>query len=235
MPCGLRVLHLKFEPKLSIESYGFTVDLEELTIKTVVNDTVRAYSINPFGNLPTFPDNPFTPGRRVAPLVIDMDGDGVETIALANSNAFFDLNLDGLSERVGWVGVDDALLAHDINGNGRIDDKSELFGDWGTHADGFAALASHDLNGDGRIDALDPVFGQLTVWFDGDGDGWTDDGELRTLARPHPADRPLVGGSSRTRATRLRAPRLRTRRRNRADRPTACRCSSMFPDLVPPS
>jgi hypothetical protein len=47
------------ETSLSVGSYGFTVDLEELTIKTVVNDTVRAYSINPFGKC-FLPHTPIT-------------------------------------------------------------------------------------------------------------------------------------------------------------------------------
>ena len=38
-----------------------------------------------------------------SPLVIDMDGDGVELISLADSNAFFDLNIDGFAELTGWV------------------------------------------------------------------------------------------------------------------------------------
>ena len=65
---------------------------------------------------------------------------------------------------------DDALLALDRNGNGRIDDGRELFGDQHGAANGFAELARFDDNGDGRIDAADAVFDQLRLLrFDAQG------------------------------------------------------------------
>ncbi len=83
----------------------------------------------------------------------------------------------------------DGLLVRDINGNGVIDDGTELFGTStilpnGTKAaNGFAALAALDSNGDGKIDASDPVYAQLAVWRDLNGDGKTDPGELQSLAQ----------------------------------------------------
>jgi hypothetical protein len=77
------------------------------------------------------------------------------------------------------------LLVLDRNGNGRIDDGGELFGNhsgsgpgW---ANGFAALAEFDSNLDGRIDASDAAFASLRVWKDANSNGLTDEGELLTL------------------------------------------------------
>ena len=53
------------------------------------------------------------------PLVLDLDGDGVELTAMNNSAAYVDLDNDGIAEQVGWVSADDGLLAIDINGNAR--------------------------------------------------------------------------------------------------------------------
>lgn len=116
-----------------------------------------------------------------SPLVLDLDGDGIELVSLANSNAFFDLDGDGFAEKTGWVAGGDGLLALDGNGNGRIDGITELFGS-NNAPDGFAALAALDSNADGKIDAGDSQFANLRIWVDGDGDGWTDNGELKTLA-----------------------------------------------------
>ncbi|MCA3442286.1 MAG: hypothetical protein INF52_02795, partial [Rhodobacter sp.] len=130
------------------------------------------------------PPAPTTPAgwRWSDPLVVDLDGDGIELTSLEASRASFDLNIDGLAERCGWVGSDDALLALDVNGNGRIDDRSELFSEGGNHQNGFSMLSTHDSNSDGRIDAQDSIFSQLVIWQDSDGDGWTDQGELKNLA-----------------------------------------------------
>jgi len=118
----------------------------------------------------------------LSPLVLDLDGDGVELVALQNSGTFFDLDADGVTELAGWVAADDALLAIDLDGDGRIDNGSELFGDQTGFAHGFLALAEHDSNDDGIIDAQDSTFAELLLWRDANGDGVSQSGELKTLA-----------------------------------------------------
>src|SRR5262245_37898060 len=114
--------------------------------------------------------------RRIDPLVLDLNGDGVQLTALTSSRAFFDLDADGFAQQTGWVTGGDGVLALDRNGNGRIDDVTEVFGDATTG--GFAALQSMDSNGDAVIDANDAEFSSLQIWVDADEDGFTDPGEL---------------------------------------------------------
>ncbi|MBU3059825.1 LysM peptidoglycan-binding domain-containing protein, partial [Pseudomonas indica] len=108
--------------------------------------------------------------NRTSPIVIDLDGDGIETLKVGA--AYFDLDNDGLSERSGWVSPDDGLLVHDRNGDGRITDGAELFGNNsilrnGERAEnGFQALAEYDDNGDGVVDAQDASYASLQVWRD---------------------------------------------------------------------
>lgn len=120
-----------------------------------------------------------------SPLVLDLDGDGIETTAMGYSDGastvYFDLNNDGFAERTGWVTGGDGLLAIDLNGNGKIDNQGELFGNGGIYADGFAALTALDSNADNRITSADAKWSKLRVWVDADGDGVTDSGELKTL------------------------------------------------------
>ena len=121
------------------------------------------------------------------PILLDLDGDGLETVSLA-SNIHFDHDGDGVLTKTGWAGQDDALLVWDRNANGRIDTGAELFGDFtplpnGTLApNGFAALAALDSNGDGILDASDPAFAELKLWRDTSQDGQTGAGELISLA-----------------------------------------------------
>lgn len=122
------------------------------------------------------------------PLVIDLDGDGITTLALASSGVRFDLNADGVREACGWIGPRDALLVRDLNRDGRIDSGLELFGDHTRlnngerAAHGFAALAELDDNGDGQIDARDAGWSELGLWRDSDSDGEPDAGEWLSLA-----------------------------------------------------
>lgn len=113
------------------------------------------------------------------PLVLDLDGDGLELTAMG-SKFRFDTDGDQFAEYTGWVKGDDGLLALDANGNGKIDSGAELFG--GPTQSGFAELATHDLNADGVVNAADAVFADLRVWRDLDQDGQTDAGELQSLA-----------------------------------------------------
>ena len=121
-----------------------------------------------------------TPPVRRDPLVIDLDGDGVSLTSLAGSQVHFDLDGNAFAERTGWVSPTDGLLARDVNGNGTIDNVSELFGT--PTLDGFTVLKQFDGNNDGLINASDTIFAQLKIWQDLDGNGISDAGELKTLA-----------------------------------------------------
>ncbi|NQZ32234.1 MAG: Ig-like domain-containing protein [Oceanospirillaceae bacterium] len=136
-----------------------------------------------------------------SPLVIDLDGDGVETISEAEG-VRFDINADGKLEQTGWVNKDDGLLVRDINGDGLINDASELFGeatiknDGKKAADGFEALAELDSNNDGVINSDDDKFNELRVWRDANSDGITQDGELLTLAEANVSEINLGSSAS---------------------------------------
>ncbi|MCB9987990.1 MAG: type I secretion C-terminal target domain-containing protein [Rhodospirillales bacterium] len=114
-----------------------------------------------------------------SPLVLDLDGDGVELVSVSEG-VLFDMDNDGVADKTGWVGADDGLLAIDINGDGVINDHTELFGTAVT--DGFAVLASYDINGDGVINDTDAVWSDLIVWQDANQDGISQDTEMSGLS-----------------------------------------------------
>ena len=120
------------------------------------------------------------PNPIISPLIIDLDGDGVESTSLDDFNApHFDIDGDGIAERVGWVGADDGLLALDRNSNGSIDNITELFGS--PTQDGFTQLRELDTNNDGLIDENDDQYADLRIWQDANGDGVSQEGELISL------------------------------------------------------
>ncbi|OGS97667.1 MAG: hypothetical protein A3H31_12140 [Gallionellales bacterium RIFCSPLOWO2_02_FULL_57_47] len=117
------------------------------------------------------------PVRR-DPLKFDLNGNGIETIAFNAANpVLFDHTGSGIKSGTGWVAPGDGFLVLDRNGNGSIDNGTELFGDstplasGGNAADGFAALTEEDTNGDGVVDVLDVGFGNLRIWQDLNQDG----------------------------------------------------------------
>ena len=120
----------------------------------------------------------------LSPIILDLDGDGIEMKSIKKSKARFDMNGDGGSDDTGWIGKGDGFLVIDRNKDGLINDVSELsFGAENPNAaSDLDALAALDNNGDKVIDAKDSRFGELKIWVDADLDGVTDAGELKTLA-----------------------------------------------------
>lgn len=141
--------------------------------------------------------------RRIDPLVLDLDGDGVETIG-ANGTVLFDHDGDGNKHASGWIKPDDGLLVLDRNGNGLIDNGAELFGvetvlaNGEKATDGFAALASLDSNSDGLFDASDAQYGNVQVWRDLNQNGISETNELKTLAETGVASIDLNAAASST-------------------------------------
>lgn len=123
------------------------------------------------------------------PIVLDLDGDGVELVGLDDSTATFDFDDDGLAERVGWVGADDGLLVFDADGNGIIDAADEVaFVGYleGARTD-LEGLSAFDSDGDGQLTEADAAEGgfdwsQFQVWRDANQNGRSDAGELISLA-----------------------------------------------------
>ena len=128
----------------------------------------------------------------VDPLALDLNGDGKIGISPAlNGGAYFDHNGDGVSHKSSWISKEDGILAYDRNGNGNIDDGSELFGNFtqikdkdGNQRlakDGYEALKEFDSNNDGLIDSKDDKFKDLKIWQDTNSNGISDEGELKSL------------------------------------------------------
>lgn len=127
------------------------------------------------------------------PLLIDLGPQGLELTA-ADGGVWFDIDGNGTADKIAWTSgaADDAFLALDRNGNGRIDNARELFGDATLQAssgepNGFRALAEWDRldrggNGDGVIGPADRVWARLLLWVDRSHDGISQSDELTLVS-----------------------------------------------------
>jgi len=126
-------------------------------------------------------ENDLTWDAGITPIAIDLNGDGIQTLSRAYSTGAFDLLGTGKAIQSGWLSGEDGFLALDRNGNGRVDNISELFGG-NNKGDGYAKLGAFDSNADGAVNADDAAFADLRIWKDANGNHQTDAGELLTLA-----------------------------------------------------
>jgi hypothetical protein len=126
-----------------------------------------------------------------SPILIDVDGSGFNLTDVTHGVMF---NISGTGPvQMAWTaqGSTNAFLFLDRNGNGIVDDGTELFGNFtpqpaSSQPNGYKALAVYDLpenggNNDGVIDQNDAVFSQLRLWIDINHDGISQPGELFTL------------------------------------------------------
>jgi hypothetical protein len=100
------------------------------------------------------------------PLVINFNGKAAD---LTTDKISFDLDLDGINDQISFVAPGSGFLALDANGDGVINDGSELFGPQTNN--GFSELAAHDEDGNQWIDEQDSIYDRLRIWtrnHDGD-------------------------------------------------------------------
>ena len=130
------------------------------------------------------------------PIIVDVDGSGFQ-LTNPERGVLFDLVGNGILSKVAWTepGSTNAWLTLDRNGNGRIDNISELFGNRteqpkppsGQRKNGFLALGVFDSpemggDGDGAITEADEIYSKLRLWQDLNHNGVSEPDELQPLA-----------------------------------------------------
>ena len=93
------------------------------------------------------------------PLVVNI---GMGPTELSGQKTAFDIDMDGDAEDMPTLASGSGFLAMDRNGNGMVDNGSELFGP--ATGRGFAELSAYDEDGNGWIDEGDAVYSLLRVW-----------------------------------------------------------------------
>ena len=93
------------------------------------------------------------------PLVVNLEGDAKD---ITTRKYDFDIDGDGEKDKISFAGRGSGFLALDKNGDGKINDGTELFGT--RSGDGFSDLAAYDDDGNGWIDENDKIFMKLLVW-----------------------------------------------------------------------
>jgi hypothetical protein len=117
------------------------------------------------------------------PVVLSLDGSDPTYISTQYSKVSYDMDLDGVSDKIAWAAPGSGVLGLDLNGDHQISNASEFA--FKQYVDGaqtdLEGLKAFDSNGNGQLDAGDAQWAQFGVWQDKNADGQTQDGEYQSL------------------------------------------------------
>ena len=116
------------------------------------------------------------------PVILDVDGDGIDITPLSSSNMFFDMAGDGRQHHTAWAGAGDGVLVLDLGNDGQITQRNEVvFTDWDATASNDMQALAHvfDTNNSGSLNVGDAQFSSFKLLVT-NADGTT---TLKTLAQ----------------------------------------------------
>lgn len=172
-----RIVVSAYNPRVELNSYSYGIMGATVTDKNG-NGLSKSFSVNT-----NIRGRQTAPGGHIPPVVVDLDGDGIELISLADSSVLFDMDDNGELDRTGWVGPDDGLLVLDRDGSGAIDNWTEFSFSIdleGAQSD-LEGLRAFDSNGNGIFDEKDQAFSLFQIWQDANQDGISQADELKSL------------------------------------------------------
>ncbi len=126
----------------------------------------RAEHEGKYGNNKSDGESGGNGGGQGKPVLLDLDGDGLEVTALDRSTVFLDSEGDGFLRRTAWAGEGDGVLYFDPDGRNEITEKRQfIFTEWDpTATSDLEAIASvFDTNSDGVLDAGDADFSKFKL------------------------------------------------------------------------
>jgi hypothetical protein len=117
------------------------------------------------------------------PIVIDLDGDGVEFIG-PDEGYSLDMTDSGVANITAFAAPDDAVLVFDADHNGLVSNSREfMFADYleGASTD-LEGLRFFDSNNDGFLSIADNLYSDFHLWQDANLNGEVDTGEFMSLS-----------------------------------------------------
>ena len=130
------------------------------------------------------------PVGTAQPVILDLNGNGIEVIERTRSHVTFDFSDDGEPEHTAWVGPGDGLLVIDLAANGSFSPDGQItqgrevaFTPWapGAKSDLEAIRATFDTNSNQLLDKGDLHFKDFRIWRDRNSNGVSEASELFTL------------------------------------------------------
>jgi hypothetical protein len=115
----------------------------------------------------------------ITPIVLSLQPTTLSQLQLPRARVNFNLDGTGLSQQWTWLRPQCGILVWDPNHTGRITSGRQLFGSvswWIFFDNGYQALDALDDNRDGQLSGSE--LEGLAVWFDRNGNGVSDPGEV---------------------------------------------------------
>lgn len=144
-----------------------------------VRRDIIAAAIKSFESLP--------PCSAITPILVPMTSPGsagIDALLAPSARVKFDLDATSRGLTWSWVKPTTGILVWDPCRTGKITSGMQLFGNatwWMMFENGYKAMDALDDNANGQLDG--PELSGLALWFDGNGNGACDSGEVVGLDR----------------------------------------------------